>query len=110
MNLPKVFENTERFSKEVVILYKKRNSGALESLLMEYSRITKTPAEHFPLIWLYRVNKEGKVVTKGCIRPKDRGGKYSVCVGLVDGFAYQCVFETGISNAIRLFAEMESSL
>lgn len=110
MNLPKVFENTEGFSKEVVILYRKRDRGGLESLLKEYSRITKTPVEHFPTIWLYRVNKREQVLTKGCIRPKDRGGKYSVCAGLVDGFAYQCVFETGILNAIQLFIQMESSL
>lgn len=110
MNLPKVFENTGGFSKEVVILYKKRDRGALEALLKEYSRITKTPAEHFPLIWLYRVNKMNEVVTKGCIRPKDQGGKYSVCVRRVDGFVYQCVFETAISNAIQFFIEMESSV
>ena len=110
MNLPKVFENTEGLSKEVVILYKKRDRGALESLLNDYSRITKTPVEHFPIIWFYRVNKEEQVVTKGCIRPKDLGDKYSVCAGLIDGFAYQSDFETNILNAIQIFIEMESSL
>ena len=110
MNLPKVFENTEGLAKEVVILYKKRDRGVLETLLKEYSRITKTPSEHLPTIWLYRVNKRNQVVTKGCIRPKDQIGKYSVCVGLIDGFAYQSIFENNIFNVTQLFIEMESSL
>lgn len=111
MKLPKLFENTSGYSPEVSILYRKRNRTAIESLVNEYSRIIQTPATHLPPIWLHRINKHNRAVTKGCIRPKDKEGKWSICVGRSDGFAYDCVAEAkNLHNVLDLFIELERAL
>ena len=111
MKLPKLFENSSGYSPEVTILYRKRDRTSIESIINEYSRIIQTSATHLPPIWLHRINKYNHAVTKGCIRPKDKEGKWSVHVGRLDGFAYECVAEAkNLHNALDLFIELEGAL